>query len=729
MIQVTVRGDVRDEPDENFFVLLAGQTAGIDLGREGAQGWIIDDDPPALTFAGVSVVEGDDGTTNAVLTLQLSSTNANPVTVEFATKDGTAVAGLDYIAQSNSVTFAPGETNQSIVIQVVSDILPEVDEAFSVCLTNVVHATLEETQRMVAILDDDQPLLTVADIIVQEPVDGTVAAEFHLVLDVASTVTTSVDFFTGDGTALAGGDYLGSSAQITFAPGVRTQVVAVIVQSDIYTEVPETFFLNLINPVHLALQRAQAQATILDGTTPPTISVWDISVTEGATGVTPGLFVALLSRPSDVPVRFNFNTLELTARPGSDFGATNGTVVFAPGTISNGFIIPVVGDATFESDEQFALQLTQPENATLNTTQALATIVNDDLPPRLLIGDVSLLEGDGGMTNAIFTVILEHALEFNASFTFNTVDGTATSGSDYQLAMGEVSFPAGETNATISVPILGDLLEEPDETFFLELSSLTNVTAPVHPVSGVIVGDDGIIIRLADASVREGDSGATNLVFQVSLSKAASRLVRVSFATAPGNAMPDVDYVPTNLDVVFEPGVTNIDVLVPIHGDLLDEPNENLMATLANPVGATLQSTNVTGTILDDDPPCAAINDRIVTDDGSGSVQALFTVVLSSPSDLETSIQFYTTNGSATAGPDFIAASGTIVFAPQMAQTNIAVSVKANTLDETNEFFYVVLASATNATFCDPVGLCTIANPGVSNLPPLIALTGPEPES
>jgi len=110
---------------------------------------------PFLTINDVGVIEGNVGTTSAVFTVSLSAASGQTVTASYATADGTATAGQDYVSQSGTVTFAPGTTTQPISIDVLGDLVAEADETFSVNLSNPANATIADAQGIGTIIDDD----------------------------------------------------------------------------------------------------------------------------------------------------------------------------------------------------------------------------------------------------------------------------------------------------------------------------------------------------------------------------------------------------------------------------------------------------------------------------------------------------------------------------------------------------------------------------------------------
>jgi hypothetical protein len=150
---VAVEGDAIAEPNETFQVIL-GQAAGAVIADGQGVGTIVDDEP-RLSISDVTKVEGHSGTTLFVFTITLSTASTSPVTVNFATANGTAKAGEDYNAQTGSVTFAAGQTTKTISIVVRGDRKREANETFFVNLTGAVGALLSDSQGKGTLLNDD----------------------------------------------------------------------------------------------------------------------------------------------------------------------------------------------------------------------------------------------------------------------------------------------------------------------------------------------------------------------------------------------------------------------------------------------------------------------------------------------------------------------------------------------------------------------------------------------
>jgi hypothetical protein len=123
-----------------------------------------------------------------------------------------------------------------------------------------------------------------------------------------------------------------------------------------------------------------ADCETVQGVPKPTVSVANVSQAEGSAGSQPANFTVSLAKASALRVSVAYATADGTATAGSDYTATSGTLVFAPGQTSKTVAVPILGDTAYESDETFTLTLSNPVNATLGTATATGTIANDDVP-------------------------------------------------------------------------------------------------------------------------------------------------------------------------------------------------------------------------------------------------------------------------------------------------------------------------------------------------------------
>src|SRR5207247_7807271 len=157
---------------------------------------------------------------------------------------------------------------------------------------------------------------------------------------------------------------------------------------------------------------------------------------------------------------------------------------------------------------------------------------------------------------------------------YATADGTATAaGGDYQPTTGTLTFSPGQVSKIIGVVVNGDTAIEPDETFAVSLTSPTNAGLAVSQGMGTILNDDASL-SINDVSVTEGNNGAINATFTVSLSAAVPFSVTAKYATANGPATSGLDYVAASGLLTFAPGETSKTISVLVIGDTLKEAND-----------------------------------------------------------------------------------------------------------------------------------------------------------
>jgi hypothetical protein len=315
---------------------------------------------------------------------------------------------------------------------------------------------------------------------------------FTISLSGPATGTVTASYQTLDGTALATTDYGAVSGTVTFAPGVISRTVKVTTVADVIDEDDETFSLVLAAPVGATIEDGVGIGTIVDNDTAG-LSVQDLSVTEGHAGAVAATFTVSLSTPSahDVSVSYATVPVSASATAGTDYVPASGSLTFPAGsTAPHTVTVDVLGDVVDEPNEAFSLQLSNAVQATITRGLARATIVDDDDPPSVVISDVALTEGQSGTKAFVFTLTLSGPSAFTTRVRYETADGSAVAGSDYSTRSGEVVFAAGVTTRTVSVPVIGDTVAEPDETFFVNLHTPVNLTIADVQAVGTILNED-----------------------------------------------------------------------------------------------------------------------------------------------------------------------------------------------------------------------------------------------
>jgi chitinase len=186
--------------------------------------------------------------------VNLSGPSDGTVTVNYATADGSALAGSDYQANSGLLTFNPGQTSRTVTVLVNGDRVGEPNETFSINLSGPTNASIADGQGTGTVVDDE-PRVSISDASVTEADAGTTVVSVTVSLSAASDAPVTVNFATQDYTAFAGQDYGAASGTLTFAPGETGKTVTVVVNSDLDFESGETFRVNLSQATNAAHRR------------------------------------------------------------------------------------------------------------------------------------------------------------------------------------------------------------------------------------------------------------------------------------------------------------------------------------------------------------------------------------------------------------------------------------------------------------------------------------------
>jgi photosystem II stability/assembly factor-like uncharacterized protein len=385
-----------DEFDETINLSIASVLNGL-LPSE-PQEYIITildaNDPPEISINNISFEEGDIGALAKNFTISLSSVSGKTITVDYATKDGSAtVADNDYFAKHGSLTFEPGEISKDLQIFIISDEKFEDNEEFYVDISNSSDNTpIAIQQGSCTILNDDSAepsSISISDVTVNEGnLPDTVNATFTVTLANTKHFPVTVSYMTINNTAHSeDDDYEAIEGTLTFNDNTSQDIVVTVLGDDLY-ENDETFFLNLYN-VSPGVEFAKhlGICTILDDDIePPSISIEDIHIAETNTGETANaVFTITLSSAYIAPITVDYETVDGTAFSPDDYTAASGTITIDPGQSEANVTIIVNGDFDDESDEVFILKLLNPKNATINDSMGVCFIEDDDISYKLWV--------------------------------------------------------------------------------------------------------------------------------------------------------------------------------------------------------------------------------------------------------------------------------------------------------------------------------------------------------
>jgi hypothetical protein len=489
------------------------------------------DAAPQASVTDVVVAESATQSVVAQFTIVLSEPSVSPVSVTAGTLDGTATS-LDYGRRTPvAINFAPGETRKLYNVNLKDDLVDEFEEFFYLQLTNPQGGvTIGDAFGMASVQDNDgPPTLSFSDVSLNEPGTSYANATFTLSLDRKSEKPISVRVDTTPGTA-DNADYSTRSAvTVQFPAGVTSRPVSVPVRpGDTVDEFDETFHLDASVPFNVTIGDGRGTATIIDDDPPPTLSINDVSVVEGDSAYVNATFSVSLAQRSGKPVNVVVNTSADTAGSSDYSTRSNVLLSFPAGTTSRPISVPVRPDTVDEFNETFNANLSSPSNATILDGTGVATIEDNDAPPLISIGDVSVVEPFSGETSARVAVTLSARSEKPITVQHTTTGGDATPGVDYQARSNTISLPAGTTSTTTGVNVFADNSREPDEVFYRQISNAVNATiddafgastiaancydkepssAPTAMDLGSVAGDSGAeqVFSPAGASICPGD--------------------------------------------------------------------------------------------------------------------------------------------------------------------------------------------------------------------------------
>ena len=544
-----------------------------------------------------------------VFTVTRSGSTAASASVGYATANGTAQTG-DYTPASGTLTFAPGEASKTVSVAALEDNLAEPAETVLMTLSSPTGGVIlnpsatEATGTINASVETNPP--PVFSISGGGSVnEGGILAFVVTRTNPSSTGSYSVSYATANGTAQSD-DYSPASGTLAFAQGESSKTVNVQTTADYAGEPAETVLMTLSGPTNGGtIGTGQAAGTInasAEINPPPVLSITGASVDEGGNLV----FTVSRTNPSS-PGSFSFSyaSSDGTAQS-SDYAPVAGALTFTQGQTSKTITVVTYADSVAEANETVVMTISAPTNgATISGSgQATGIIVNYVAPippPEFTVSGSTVDEG----ANLVFTINRNNVDAVGSySVSYATADGTAASSSDYSTVSGTVTFAQGEASKTVTVASVADLVAEPAETVFMNLSAPTN-GATLHPLWSQGTGTinaSGAPAPLPVFSISGGTvAEAGNIVFTISRTNpSATGSFNVSYATSNGTAVQWNDYYPTSGTLTFGTGEASKTVPVGAIADGVDEPAETVLMTLSAPTGgATLdpQATQATGTI------------------------------------------------------------------------------------------------------------------------------------
>ena len=339
--------------------------------------------------------------------------------------------------------------------------------------------------------------------------------DLEVVLSSAIFDECTIEYAVTGGTAISGVDFVLSSGTLTFAPGVLSETVSLAIVDDSYNELSETIIIQLTNPVNCSLGIGEHTYTLLDDDDLPAI-LFSSAQSGTDESASPVAVAVSLSNESALTVEVAYTVTGGNATGGGiDYMLTTGRLTFDPGVTTRNLSIVVVNDELDEEDESVEVSLMSPVNATIGTTSLhTLTIFDNDAAPVVSFDDAQS-SGSESVVSVTVPLSLYGMSSLSVSIDYTVTGGTASGGGvDYTLASGTLTFSPGETEKTISLAVVDDLLLESDETVELSINNPDNAqlgTTTSHTYT--IINDDTIGLTLGAPTGGEQWDGSQSITW------------------------------------------------------------------------------------------------------------------------------------------------------------------------------------------------------------------------
>ena len=517
---------------------------------------------PQGTGPRISIVSGqveeDDADGNISLSLTLSPSSLQTVTVDYATSDGTASAGSDYTAASGTLTFSPGQTDKTITLTITNDDVDEADETITVTLTNPSNATLQTgaDEGTGTIRDDDTAGVTLSttSLEITEGGNGT----YTVVLDSEPTgnVTVTLASTTGAGVSVDK-----SAVTFTASNWDTAQTVTLEAEEDDDTQDSTATVAHTatssgdakydgiaVDSVVVSVTDNDTQALVLSSTS--------LSVDEGdSDGET---YTVKLATEPDGDV-----TVTITGQAGTDLSLDQTSLTFTTVNWDTEQDVTAVADDDSDADdESVTLTHTASGGGYGSVTKSLDVTILDDAPDFLTVSfnAASYSVDEGGSVTVKVTLSADPERTVTIPLTNANQDGA--SGADYSGVPADLTFNSGDTEKTFTFTATADDDNDDGESVKLGFDSLpTGVSAGTTNETIVSITDDdlpSVTVSFAQGSYTVAEGSSVTVKVQLDADPERTVTIPLTEEGQDGASASDYSGVPAN--VVFNRGETEKEI-------------------------------------------------------------------------------------------------------------------------------------------------------------------------
>ena len=708
-VSVPVTDDAVDEEEEETFTLTLSNAQGASLAGEASTltvtGTITDDDDPSVTAsfgqASYSVAEG--GTVEVTVTL--SADPEREVTVQLTHDPQGGAGSEDYSGVPGSLVFQIGDTEKSFTFSAAADDIDDDYESVALGFGTMPDGVSAGTTATVTITDDDTAGVTVSETALS--IDEGTAATYTVKLDTEPTgdVTVAVAGHAGTDITLSGDTLTDDALTFTASTWNTAQTVTVTAaqDDDAASDAAVTLTHTANGGGYLAVQET-VTVTIVEKDT----SVLSVEAAQAAEDGGNMEFTVSISAASGSEVTVGYATSDGTAAKGQDYTETTGTLTF-PALVADSqtILVPIIDDADDEAEQEtFTLTLSNAQGASLaqggETLAVTGTITDDDDPAvTASFGQASYSVAEGSTVEVTITLSADPEREVAVLLTH--VPQGNTGSADYPGVPESLVFQIGDTEKSFTFSATADDIDDDGESVALGFGTMPDRVTAGATATITITDDDaaGVTISESALSIDEGASDTYTVVLDTKPTD------DVTVAVA-GHADTDISLDQTSLTFTADNWSTAQTVTVTAGED--DDAASDAAVTLthtANGGGYLAVQETVTVTIVEKDASVLSVSNA---EAGEAGGNVVFTVSISAASGSAVTVDYATSDGTATAGQDYTETTGTLTFAANsVASQAISVPVTDDAVDEAEEeTFTLTLSSAQGASLAGGASTLTV---------------------
>lgn len=538
---------------------------------------IIDDDLDVVTILATEPDARETGPKNGRFTITRTGRTNNALTVNFSVT-GTASSRTDYVPIGNSIVIPPGTNSVNIDIIPVDDQVEESTETINVRLISAPGAQIGNPSTATVCITDNDGTIQFSSA-TYDVYEYETTATISVVRTGDTNQSVSVNYLVLNGTATNGLDFFGTNGVLNFPPGVVLQSFTIGISNDMLVEFTETVSLVLTNPTGGVPLGGQKTATLNIHDDDVAFSFDSLVYRANENGTNAYITVNRLGVSTNA-VFVTYSTSNGTASNGLDYTGITNLLFFAVGQTNAVFTFPIIDDILFDGDETVNLLLSAPGPGTTigSNSTAVLKIIDDECLVQFTVSTNVVNEYAGSV---VLNVQRIGGTINPVSVHFATFDVTASSGLDYIAVSSDLFFAGdnlvtttngsgtnqfipGQTNLTITILILDDLIGEGNESFNVRLSSLTGppvgLALPGSTVYGVNTNATVVIVDnetpgSVDYEFAIG-SGANSNVLAVALQNDGKIVIGGEFTIFDGVSFNRIARLQSSglLDTSFNPG-------------------------------------------------------------------------------------------------------------------------------------------------------------------------------